>query len=184
MEESIQKIREAIVNYNGVEASECARQAIEQGIPPIDILGAMTDAIREVGDKFGKGELWLPDLVGAGSAMQAAIPIVEAAIVESGGSRESQGVIVIGTVFGDIHNIGKDMVATLLTAGGFEVHDLGINIPADQFVEAVTKYNADILAMSALLTTTSAEQRRVIKALEDRGIRPKVRVIVAQEETE
>ena len=175
---TMEKLKQAIINYDSEGAVSCARQAITEEVSPLDILKLMTEAIREVGDSFAKGELWLPDLVGAGSAMQAAMPIVEAEISKSGSEIESLGKIVIGTVFGDIHNIGKDMVATLLIAGGFEVYDLGINVPAGEFVEAVDKYKADVLAMSALLTTTAAEQRKVIKMLKDKGIREQVRIIV------
>jgi len=102
----------------------------------------LTETIRGVGDLFNNGELWLPDLVGASSAMQAATPIIENELKKAGSKRESLGIVVIGTVFGDIHNIGKDMVCTLLIAGGFEVHDLGVNVPAKEFVSAIEKYEA------------------------------------------
>jgi len=178
MADMMKKLKQAITNYDVEGTASCAEQALIEGLAPIDILKVMTEAIREVGDSFGKGELWLPDLVGAASAMQAAMPIVEEELSKSGVKRESLGKVVIGTVFGDIHNIGKDMVVALLTAGGFEVHDLGINVPADEFVNAIDKYEADVIAMSALLTTTASEQRKVIQMLKDKGIRDRIRVMV------
>jgi methanogenic corrinoid protein MtbC1 len=106
------------------------------------------------------------------------MPILEEELKRMDVKRETLGTVVAGTVFGDIHSIGKSMVCTLLTAGGFEVHDLGVNIKAEEFLEAVEKYQADILAMSALLTTTAIEQRKVIDVLKAKGIREKVKVMV------
>jgi len=151
---------------------------VEEKVDPIKALDAMTESIRQVGDRFGKGELWLPDLVGAADAMQAAMPIIEEEFKRRGTKRESLGSIVAGTVFGDIHSIGKTMVCTLLTAEGFEVHDLGVNIKAEEFVEAIENYKADILAMSALLTMTAPEQRKIIATLKEKGVRDKVKIMV------
>jgi len=138
----------------------------------------MTAAIKQVGDGFGKGELWLPDLVGAADAMTSATPIIEEEIKRRGITRESLGTIVIGTVYGDIHTIGKTMVATLLIAGGFVVNDLGINVTSERFVEGIKKYKADILAMSALMTMTAPEQRKVIEILKKEELRDKVKIMV------
>ena len=151
---------------------------MEGGIEPLKALDALTEAIREVGDAFGAGECFLPELVGAAEAMQAAMPIVEDVIKERGQTRESAGKVVVGTVFGDMHNIGKAILCTLLTADGFEVIDLGINVPQEKFVETVREEKPDILAMSALLTITAQEQKNVIEALNAEGIRSGVKVIV------
>ncbi len=104
--------------------------------------------------------------------------ILEEEIRRTGAKRESLGIVVVGTVFGDIHDIGKAMVCTFLTAGGFEVHDLGVNVRAEQFAEATNNYKADVLAMSALLTTTAAEQRKIIGILKEKGIRESVKIMV------
>ncbi len=176
--EIIENLRRAVIEYDAEAATSWAERAIAEKVEPAQALGALTEAIRQVGDRFGKGELWLPDLVGAADAMQAAMPLIEAELRRTGAKRESLGTVVVGTVFGDIHTIGKAMVCTLLTAGGFEVHDLGVNIKAEEFIEAVDEYKADVLAMSALLTMTAAEQRKVIQALKERGIREKVKVMV------
>lgn len=177
-EEILVGLRQAVLEYNSREAMIWAEKAVEQGLDPLSALDALTGAIRFVGDEFGRGELWLPDLVGASEAMLAATPIIEAEIARRGASRASLGTVVIGTVFGDLHNIGKAMVATLLTAEGFRVHDLGINVTAEQFVAAVQEYKADILAMSALMTTTIAQQVHVLEQLEEQGLRDKVKVMV------
>ncbi len=174
----LNSLKKAILEYDEDEAANCARKVVEEGIDPVEAMNAMTVAIRQVGDGFGSGELFLPDLVGAADAMSAATPILEEEISRSGASRESLGIIVIGTVYGDIHTIGKTMVATLLSAEGFQVIDLGINVTAEGFIEGVKKHNANILAMSALLTTTAPEQRKVIDRLNKEGIRDKVKVIV------
>jgi corrinoid protein of di/trimethylamine methyltransferase len=176
--ETLENLKRAVVECDAEAAASWARKAVEAKIDPIKAADALTEAIRQVGDRFGRGELWLPDLVGAADAMQAAMPILEEELKRIDAKRETLGIVVAGTVFGDIHSIGKSMVCTLLTAGGFEVHDLGVNIKAEEFLEAVEKYQADILAMSALLTTTAIEQRKVIDALKAKGIREKVKVMV------
>jgi len=176
--EFLEGLKKAVAEYDTEGAASWARKAVEAKADPVVALDVLTEAIRQVGDRFGKGELWLPDLVGAADAMQAAMPILEEELRKTGAKREALGTVVLGTVFGDIHSIGKSMVGTLLIAGGFEVHDLGVNIKAEEFIEAVEKHKADILAMSALLTVTAPEQRKVINFLKERGIREKVKVMV------
>ena len=114
----------------------------------------------------------------AAEAMKSAMPILEEEIKRRGVMRESLGTVVIGTVFGDIHDIGKTMVATVLMAEGFSVHDLGINITTEQFLGAVKEYRPNILAMSSLLTTSALEQKKVIEILGKEGLRDKVKVMV------
>jgi corrinoid protein of di/trimethylamine methyltransferase len=177
-QEIIENLKKAILEYDVEGAARWAKQAVQEKIDPSIALEAMTEAIRQVGDGFSRGIFFLPELVGAAGAMSAATPIIEAEIKRAGINREALGTVAIGTVYGDIHTIGKTMVATLLTAEGFVVHDLGINVTSETFVEAVDKYNLDILAMSALMTTTAPEQRRVINALKERGLRDKVKIMV------
>jgi len=176
--ETLEGLKKAIKEYDNEKAESLAKKVVEEKMDPIKALDAMTVAIREIGDAFGRGELWLPDLVGAADAMQSAMPIIEGEIKRTGAKRESLGTVVAGTVFGDIHSIGKTMVCTLLTAEGFKVHDLGVNIKAEQFLEAVKNYNADILAMSALMTMTAPEQKRVIEHLKEEGLRDKIKIMV------
>jgi len=176
--ETLGKLREAILNYDAEAAELWARRAVNEGIDPIKTVDALTEAIRVIGDGFGKGELWLPDLVGAATAMKSAMPIIEDEIRRTGKKRQALGSVVVGTVHGDIHDIGKNMVATLLAANGFTVYDVGINVTSAEFVEAVRKYSPNILAMSALMTMTSYEQKNVIEALKKEGLRGQVKIMV------
>lgn len=176
--EILENLKRAVLEYDAKGAASWARKAVEEKIGPLKALDAMTEAIREVGNGFGKGELFLPELVGAADAMLNATPIIEEEIKRIGAKRESVSTVVVGTVFGDIHNIGKSMVCTLLTADGFEVIDLGINVEVERFVEAVKKHKPGILAMSALLTMFTSEQKKVIEALKKEGIRNKVKIMV------
>jgi corrinoid protein of di/trimethylamine methyltransferase len=174
----LDKLSEAIRNYDVNEAAELSAKAMEEGIEPLKALDALTKTIREIGNAFGAGEVFLPELVSAAEAMQAALPIIEEKLRQTGEQRTSVGKVVAGTVAGDIHNIGKSMLCTLLTADGFEVIDLGIDVPLPKFVEAVQEHQPDILAMSALLTITAVEQRNVIEALDDCDLRETVKIIV------
>jgi len=178
MSEIFENLKKAVLEYDREGAVSLARKAVQEKIDPVKAIEALTVAIREIGDGFGKGELFLPDLVGGADAISAAMPIIEEELRRIGASHESLGKIVVGTVYGDIHNIGKNMVATLMTAEGFTVHDAGINVTAEQFIEEIKKHNADILAMSALLTTTAQEQRKVVENLKKEGLRDKVKIMV------
>jgi 5-methyltetrahydrofolate--homocysteine methyltransferase len=132
----------------------------------------------EIGERFGKGELFLPDLMLAAKTMQIAMVPLKGEILKKGLKVPSKGRIVIGTVYGDLHSIGKGLVATLLNANGFEVIDLGVNVRANSFIESINSNSPDIIAMSALLTTTAPEMEHVIDSLKKTGIRNKIKVIV------
>ncbi len=174
----IQELKNIVLNFDIDNAESLAKKAIESGIDPMIAANALTEAIRDVGDRFGKGELFLPDLVCASEVLKKAFPVINEAIEKKGLSQASLGKVVIGTVFGDIHSIGKGMVATLLYAAGFKVIDLGVNVKGEDFLKAVIEEKPDILAMSALLTTTAMEQKRVIEGLKQAGLRDRVKVIV------
>ena len=173
-----ENLKKSIYEYNNNLAIESARRVIKNSIDPLEALEVMTVAIREIGDAFERGELWLPDLVGASDAMQSAVPLLDEEIKKRGAHRESLGMVVAGTVFGDIHSIGKTMVTTLLRAAGFEVKDLGVNVTANKFIEAVKEYDTDLLVMSALMTTTCVEQEKVIVELKNKDVRKKVKVMI------
>ncbi|MCL5072608.1 MAG: corrinoid protein [Actinobacteria bacterium] len=177
-ENIIENLKKIVLDFDVDNAEKTAREAIASGLDPLEAAKALTESIREVGDAFGKGDLFLPDLVCAAEALKKAFPIITEEINRQGKSSKSIGKVVIGTVFGDIHSIGKGMVATLLYAAGFEVIDLGINVKFEEFLKAVKANNPDILAMSALLTTTAMEQKNVIEGLKKEGLRDKVKVII------
>ena len=174
----IDQLKKAIETYNRNLAEETVKKIVGENIDPLSAFSAMTDTIRVIGDGFGKGEYFLPDLIGAADAMAAAMPILEEEIKKKNLKFENLGNIVIGTVLGDIHSIGKTMVATLLKSAGFNVYDVGINISSKEFIEAIKKYNADMLAMSALLTTTAPEMKKVIEDLVREGLRNKVIIMI------
>jgi len=134
--------------------------------------------IRLVGEQFRSGEMFLPDMMAAAVAMQKALVILEPEMLARSVQREVLGRVVIGTVKGDIHEIGKNLVGMMLMANGFEVHDLGVNVTPEQFVEKVREVDANVVGMSALLTTTMVGQRAVIQALSDAGLRDGVKVII------
>lgn len=178
MTEILNKLKNMVLDFNIDIAEDTAKEAIESGVDPLKAANALTEGIQEIGDKFGSGELFLPDLVCASEVLKKAFPVINKAIEEKGQKQKSLGRVVIGTVFGDIHSIGKGMVATLLYAAGFEVVDLGINVKGDAFLKAIKDEEPDILAMSALLTTTAVEQKKVVQSLKDQGLREKVKVVV------
>ncbi len=174
----LENLKKAVFEYSAERAAEWARKIIEQGIDPIEAADALTEAVRHIGNGYGRGEFWLPDLVGASDAMAGAMPIIQEEIKKRGSKRTTLGTVVIGTVYGDIHSIGKAMVSTLLVVEGFEVKDLGINVTVEQFISGVKKHKADVLAMSALMSMTAPEQEKVIRALDAEGLCDKVKVIV------
>ncbi len=178
MSDIIRQLKDIVLEFDIDNAEKIAKAAMDAGVDPLEAAKALTESIREVGDKFGAGELFLPDLVCASEVLKKAFPIINSAIEKKGKKAESLGKVVIGTVFGDVHSIGKGMVATLLYAAGFEVIDLGINVKGEDFLAAVKENNPNILAMSALLTTTAAEQKNVIRSLKEEGIRDNIKVIV------
>lgn len=176
--EILEELEKAVVECNGQKATSWARRVVEEGIDPLEALNALTKGIKHVGDGYGRGELWLPDLIGAADAMSNAMPIIEEEIRRKGKKLKKADAIVIGTVKGDIHDIGKNIVATLLVVNGFKIIDLGVDVSAERFIEAIKEHKPSILAMSALLTMTAPEQRRVIEALTKEEIRDRVKVIV------
>lgn len=155
------------------------RQALDGGFEPMRIVqGGLVPGMDKVGAKFSSGEYYLPQLVVAARCMQTAMEVLQPRLVGQSQALKPAGTVVIGTVFGDIHEIGKSLVATLLYASGFQVHDLGVNVPTDEFVATVRKTEANLVGLSALLTTTMSGQRDVIQALKRAGLRDRVRVMV------
>jgi len=174
----LNRLKESILNYDVEETVEVAKEVIEIGFDPLTAIEQGLGAgLRIVGDKFEAGEIFLPELMTAAQAMKQSLAILKPALAE-GTSIRALGKVVMGTVEGDIHDIGKTIVAAMLTASGFEVYDLGCDTPTSKFVETVEAVKADIIGMSALLTTTMPKMTEVINALKKAGLRGKVKVIV------
>jgi len=177
-EEIFGQLAQAVVDGEPEQAVELARVALEQGLDPLACINeGLTLGIHRVGELFASGEYFLPDLIIGGEAMKAALAVLEPALVEDQ-SRQVLGRVVLGTVQGDLHEIGKTLVGTMLTANGFSVTDIGVDRSAADFVAAVKGTNATLVGASALLTTTMPEQRKIIEALKEAGLREQVKVMV------
>jgi corrinoid protein of di/trimethylamine methyltransferase len=158
---------------------EAAEEAMGAGLDPLQIVDeGFSAGIRIVGEKFGSGELFLPDLMMAVEAMREGMQVVEPELEKMKVQRKSRGTVLIGTVHGDIHDIGKSIVATMLEINGFSVIDLGVNVPAVAFLEKIKDAKPQVLGLSALLSTTMREQRDVIDAVIKDGMRDNVKIIV------
>jgi dimethylamine corrinoid protein len=161
------------------KARQLAEDALRGEIDPLEAIDrGFKPGMDVVGDGFARGELFIPDLMMSGEAMKAAIATLEPELLRRKQQREVLGTVVIGTVQGDIHEIGKTLVATMLAASGFDVHDLGVDVSPRQFLDKVREVNADVLGLSALLTTTILNQEAVILTLKEAGLRDKVKVII------
>ena len=160
------------------EAKEATRKALEvEKIPPMEILNkGLIAGLAIIGEKFGRQEAFVPELITAGMAMKESLDLLRPIFEKSGAP--SMGTVVIGTVEGDVHDVGKNIVAMMLQGAGFKVHDLGIDIPPAKFVEAVKKYQPNILALSALYTPTRLAMKETIKAMEENGLRKKMKIII------
>lgn len=177
--EILEKLRIAVLNGDIEAAEEAAKEAIKIGLDPLEAIEeGLSKGIREVGDKFEKLELFLPDMMQAAEAMSRAIAILEEKIPFKEYSEKSKGVVVVGTVEGDIHDIGKNILIALLKANGFKVYDLGKDVPSIKFIEKAEEINADVIAISALLSSTMIKQEEIIKMLNDMKKRDKYMVIV------
>jgi len=177
--ELFQEMAQSIIDGDSDVSAELAQQAVAQGIDPLEAISqGFVVGVNHVGEAFAKGDAFLPELVMAGEAMKAAVAVLEPELARRGTERTMLGKVILCTVEGDIHEIGKTLVGTMLSSAGFKVFDLGVDVPVMKVVEKAREVNADIVAMSALLTTTMVHQKDVIEALEDIGIRSKVKVMV------
>ncbi len=161
------------------KAAELARQALANGVDPLEAVNrGFAVGITFAGDQFGCGQMFLPDLLASAEAMKAAMDVLDPEMRKRGSQRETLGKVVLGTARGDIHDIGKNLVATILSASGFQIFDLGTSVTPEQFVAKAKEVGADIVGVSALLTTTMSGQKAVIEALDRNGLRPRVKAII------
>ncbi len=178
-EDLFKEMAQSITDGEAEKAAELAQQSINMGIDPLEAINkGFVSGVNFVGDQFSCGNMFLPELVMAGEAMKAAVAVLEPELARRGTERKMLGKVVLCTVEGDIHEIGKTLVGTMLSATGFQVFDMGVDVPVMKVVEKAREVSADIVAMSALLTTTMVHQKDVIEALEDVGMRSSVKVMV------
>ena len=173
------KMRNSIQEYDEDAAAAAAKEAVEASLDPVEAVEkGFGVAIRELGDAFDRMEIFLPQLVMAADAMKAGVTVLEEAMEVSGGKLEKKGAVVLGTVEGDIHDIGKTVVGAMLQANGYDVHDLGVDVPSTRFIQAAEELGANIIALSALLSTTMLYQRDVMELLRNKGLQGKYFVII------
>jgi corrinoid protein of di/trimethylamine methyltransferase len=177
-EELFNKLAQAVIDGEPEDAEDLAKQALKENVDPLTCINqGLMPGIQKVGDLFSKGDYFLPELIIGADAMKAALDLLEPALV-GGQQREVVGRVVLGTVEGDLHEIGKTLVGTMLTANGFQVTDIGVDQDPEAFIAAIKEANADIVGASALLTTTMLQQKKLVEALEEAGIRDSVKIIV------
>jgi len=175
--ELLEKISEELQNGNFIDVPKLTQEALVQGISPAVILSdALVAGMDVVGEKFRRDELFMPEVLIAAKAMQAAMTVLRPKLIETG--VETAGTVVIGTVQGDLHDIGKNLVGMLFEGAGYQVIDLGVGVAPERFVEAVRTHKPDIVGLSSLLTTTMPQMREVIESLVEAGLRGSVKVMV------
>ena len=178
-DELYQAMSQSVIDGEPEQAEELAQKAVSLGLDPLEAIDhGYTYGMNVLGDCFARGEVFLPHLVMGGEAMKAAIAVLEPELARRQQQRQVLGKVVIGTVAGDIHEIGKSLVATMLSANGFQVFDLGVDVPVSTFIEKAREVEADIVGLSALLTTTMLNQGKVIESFQEAGLREKVKIIV------
>jgi corrinoid protein of di/trimethylamine methyltransferase len=178
-ESRFRAMQESIINGAPDTAGALAQEALSAGVAPLDAINqGFVPGMHAVGEQFAYGKMFLPDMMASAEAMRAAMAVLDPELKKLGAERPIAGTVVLGTTKGDIHEIGKILVGTLLTAHGFRVIDLGVDVPGERFASKARDLKADIVGVSALLTTTMKNQRGVVEALERSGLRPRVKIMV------
>lgn len=179
MSQVLERLKNSILEFDEDEALEAAKAALDAGEDPIKAVDVMGDALNELGDKFQAMEVFLPEIILASDAFKNALSVLEPEIKkQNAGSETNKIPVVIGTVQGDIHQVGKDMVCTMLITAGFDVHDLGVDVAPSRFLEEANKLDAKIICASALMSTTRPVQKDLIDFLVAKGVRDKFKVFV------
>ena len=178
-DELFKEMTESIIEGDAEKSAALAQRAIDEGMDPLlAISSGFVPGVNHIGEQFACGNAFLPELVMSGEAMKAAMSVLEPEMIKRGTQRKVLGTVVLATVEGDIHEIGKTLVGTMLTAAGFKVYDLGVDVSPDTIIGKALEVNADIIAMSALLTTTMVRQRQVTDDLQKEGLRSRFKVMV------
>lgn len=177
--DTLSAMRQSIIDGAPDTASSLAQQALTSGISPIQAINnGYVPGMHEVGEQFARGQMFLPDMMASAEAMRAAMAVLDPELRKLGIARPITGVVVLGTTKGDIHEIGKILVGTMLTAHGFQVHDLGVDVASEKFAAKAREFKADIIGVSALLTTTMRNQKAVVEAIGKEGLRTQVKIMV------
>jgi corrinoid protein of di/trimethylamine methyltransferase len=177
--DTLSAMRQSIIDGAPDTASSLAEQAVAAGMAPIEAINhGYVLGMHDVGEQFARGQMYLPDMMASAEAMRAAMAVLDPELRKLGTERPTAGIVVLGTTKGDIHEIGKILVGTMLTAHGFQVHDLGVDVTGEKFAAKARELKADIVGVSALLTTTMRNQKSVIEALEKEGLRSQVKIMV------
>jgi corrinoid protein of di/trimethylamine methyltransferase len=177
-EEINTKLRECIINGNKEGLVKVIEDGLSENVSPLDLIDQMTDIMKEVGEKFESGEAFLPEMIRAADAWKVAVTKLEPKLAEGQLAQKKVGRIVMGTVQGDMHDLGKNIVVAFLKTVGFEIMDVGIDASPSKLIDAAKEFDADIIGASALLTTTMPYQKALIEHLEARNLRDKFKVIV------
>lgn len=177
--DTLSAMRQSIIDGAPDTASSLAQEAVASGVAPIDAINkGFVPGMHDVGEQFAHGQMFLPDMMASAEAMRAAMAVLDPELRKLGTERPTAGIVVLGTTKGDIHEIGKILVGTMLTAHGFQVHDRGVDVGGEKFAAKARELKADIVGVSALLTTTMRNQRGVVETLEREGLRSQVKVMV------
>lgn len=171
-------LKEAILNFDEEAAEKAAEEAVKEDIDPVKAVEALADGLNQLGVAFEKMEVFLPEIMIASDAFQAALKVLEPELKKRNEEGQKAISIVIGTVQGDVHQVGKDMVATFLTTAGFDVHDLGVDVSPSRFLEEARAHDAKIIAAASLMSTTRPVQKDLLDFLEAKGVRDKYLVFV------
>jgi len=176
MSEKLTQISELLQKGNMPQVVALSKECVDENVPAQEILDALLSGMGVIGEKFKNNEVFVPEVLIAARAMNGGLDVIRPLLEEEG--IESVGKVVIGTVKGDLHDIGKNLVSMMMTGAGFEVIDLGVDVSADKYISALEEHNADIICMSALLTTTMTYMKEVITALDEKGLRDKVKIMI------
>lgn len=170
-------LRDSVIGLRKGEAEELARKALEEGLSPSEILSkGLSEGMRKIGEMFKAGEVYMPELLVAADVFHAGFEVIKPYIRRTG-KKEFIATMVLGTIFGDVHSVGKDVASAVFQAAGFEVMDLGVAVPEERFVEAIREYNPKIVGLGTYMTSTFMHTKDVVKAIEEAGLRDKVKII-------
>ena len=175
---SLEALCRAVESGKKSEGEALVRKLLDEGADPFEAVSALTETMGEVGDRFSRLEIFLPEMMQAGDAMAAVVEILRPRLSETQGELASKGKVILGTVKGDLHEIGKNIVKLMLEANGFEVKDLGYDVDSLTFIKEAEAMGADFIGASALMTTTMPHQKEIIDLLKDKGLRDKYKVVI------